>query len=58
MTRPFDSPLRTLLEPVVRENPITLQVLGVCSALAVTRSVATALANLRHSSVDRIELCH
>jgi Na+-transporting NADH:ubiquinone oxidoreductase subunit D len=37
------SPLRVLLDPLVRENPITLQVLGVCSALAVTRSVATAL---------------
>jgi Na+-transporting NADH:ubiquinone oxidoreductase subunit D len=38
------SPLRVLLDPLVRDNPITLQVLGVCSALAVTRSVATALA--------------
>lgn len=38
------TPLRVLLDPLVRENPITLQVLGVCSALAVTRSVATALA--------------
>lgn len=38
------SPLRTLLDPVVRDNPITLQVLGVCSALAVTRSVAVAVA--------------
>ena len=37
------SPLRTLLDPIVADNPITIQVLGVCSALAVTRSVATAL---------------
>lgn len=37
------SSLRVLLDPLVRDNPITLQVLGVCSALAVTRSVATAL---------------
>lgn len=44
MTPLPQSPLRTLLDPLVRDNPITLQVLGVCSALAVTRSVATALA--------------
>jgi len=30
--------------PLVEENPITFQILGVCSALAVTRSVETALA--------------
>lgn len=29
--------------PIVGNNPITLQVLGICSALAVTTSVATAL---------------
>jgi Na+-transporting NADH:ubiquinone oxidoreductase subunit D len=34
---------RTLLAPLVAENPITLQLLGICSALAVTRSLATAL---------------
>jgi len=34
---------RTLLRPLVDENPITLQILGVCSALAVTRTLATAL---------------
>ena len=32
-----------LLAPLVEQNPITLQILGVCSALAVTRSLATAL---------------
>jgi Na+-transporting NADH:ubiquinone oxidoreductase subunit D len=37
------SNLRTLVAPLVSENPITLQVLGVCSALAVTRTLATAL---------------
>ena len=31
------------LEPIVDNNPITLQVLGVCSALAVTKKVAPAL---------------
>ncbi len=35
--------LRTLLRPLVDENPITLQILGVCSALAVTRTLTTAL---------------
>jgi Na+-transporting NADH:ubiquinone oxidoreductase subunit D len=37
------SALRTLARPLVDENPITLQILGVCSALAVTRTLATAL---------------
>ena len=34
---------RALLDPVVDANPITLQLLGVCSALAVTKTLATAL---------------
>jgi Na+-transporting NADH:ubiquinone oxidoreductase subunit D len=34
---------RTLIAPLVAQNPITLQILGICSALAVTRSLATAL---------------
>lgn len=34
---------RTLIAPLVEQNPITLQILGICSALAVTRSLATAL---------------
>ena len=33
----------TLTAPLIRENPITLQILGICSALAVTTSLATAL---------------
>ncbi|MCC1493713.1 NADH:ubiquinone reductase (Na(+)-transporting) subunit D [Cognatishimia sp. F0-27] len=33
----------TLTEPLVRQNPVTLQILGICSALAVTTSLATAL---------------
>ncbi|WP_425052148.1 NADH:ubiquinone reductase (Na(+)-transporting) subunit D [Psychromarinibacter sp. S121] len=33
----------TLTEPLVRKNPITLQILGICSALAVTTSLDTAL---------------
>lgn len=33
----------TLFGPVVANNPITLQVLGVCSALAVTSKLETAL---------------
>ncbi len=31
-----------LLNPLVNDNPITLQVLGICSALAVTSSMKTA----------------
>ena len=32
-----------LIKPLVDDNPITLQVLGICSALAVTSSMTTAL---------------
>jgi len=35
--------LRTLSRPLVDDNPITLQILGICSALAVTRRMDTAL---------------
>ncbi|MFZ2652956.1 MAG: NADH:ubiquinone reductase (Na(+)-transporting) subunit D [Burkholderiaceae bacterium] len=34
---------RLLFGPLVDSNPITLQILGICSALAVTTSVSTAL---------------
>jgi len=34
---------RVVVDPLVDNNPITLQVLGVCSALAVTSKLATAL---------------
>ncbi len=33
----------TLLDPLFDNNPIALQVLGICSALAVTKQVETAL---------------
>jgi Na+-transporting NADH:ubiquinone oxidoreductase subunit D len=33
----------TLTDPLVRQNPVTLQILGICSALAVTTSLATAV---------------
>lgn len=32
-----------LREPLLRQNPVTVQVLGVCSALAVTRTLLPAL---------------
>jgi Na+-transporting NADH:ubiquinone oxidoreductase subunit D len=35
--------LRALSEPIVARNPVTTQVLGICSALAVTSSLSTAL---------------
>lgn len=35
--------LRHLTQPLISENPITLQILGICSALAVTTSLQTAL---------------
>ena len=34
---------KTLTEPLIRQNPVTLQILGLCSALAVTTTLATAL---------------
>ncbi|MCO1333504.1 NADH:ubiquinone reductase (Na(+)-transporting) subunit D [Microbulbifer sp. OS29] len=33
----------TLLEPIFNNNPITLQILGICSALAVTSSLQVTL---------------
>jgi len=33
----------TLLDPLISKNPVTLQVLGICSALAITNSLKTAL---------------
>ncbi|MGR3452610.1 NADH:ubiquinone reductase (Na(+)-transporting) subunit D [Pseudooceanicola sp.] len=32
-----------LTDPLLRQNPVTLQILGICSALAVTTSLATAI---------------
>ena len=34
---------KVLTNPLVNENPITLQVLGICSALAVTSQMSTSL---------------
>jgi len=33
----------TLVDPLINKNPVTLQVLGICSALAITNSLTTAL---------------
>lgn len=35
---------KIILDPLINNNPITLQVLGVCSALAVTTQLKTAIA--------------
>ena len=34
---------RSFFTPLIDENPVTLQILGICSALAVTTSMTTAL---------------
>ena len=34
---------RILTDPLIRQNPVTLQILGICSALAVTTTLATAV---------------
>lgn len=33
----------TVTNPILRQNPVTLQILGICSALAVTTTLAAAL---------------
>jgi len=38
-----DSKWRILTRPLIDENPLTLQILGICSALAITTSLDTAL---------------
>ena len=38
-----DSNWRILTRPLIEDNPLTLQILGICSALAVTTSLDTAL---------------
>jgi len=38
-----DDARKVLIEPLIDNNPITLQVLGICSALAVTTSLLPAL---------------
>lgn len=35
--------LRHLTAPIIDNNPVTLQILGICSALAVTTSLATSI---------------
>lgn len=39
----MSSPLSTLATPVFKNNPILVQILGICSALAVTTNVSTGL---------------
>ncbi|SMP77022.1 Na+-transporting NADH:ubiquinone oxidoreductase subunit D [Neorhodopirellula lusitana] len=36
-------PIDVLVDPLVNNNPITLQILGICSALAVTTKMETSL---------------
>jgi Na+-transporting NADH:ubiquinone oxidoreductase subunit D len=38
-----DEAKKVLVDPLVENNPITLQVLGICSALAVTSQMSTSL---------------
>jgi Na+-transporting NADH:ubiquinone oxidoreductase subunit D len=37
------TPRETLFDPLISRNPVTLQVLGICSALAITNSLLSAL---------------
>jgi len=39
----FSNYWKSLTTPLINENPVTLQILGICSALAVTTSLDTAL---------------
>ncbi|MEC9406486.1 MAG: NADH:ubiquinone reductase (Na(+)-transporting) subunit D [Abyssibacter sp.] len=38
-----ESPKKALLDPLLDNNPIALQILGICSALAVTSNLVTSL---------------
>lgn len=38
-----ETPKQVLLDPLVNNNPIALQILGICSALAVTTALNTAI---------------
>ncbi|MGB1581613.1 MAG: NADH:ubiquinone reductase (Na(+)-transporting) subunit D [Nevskiales bacterium] len=38
-----ETPKQVLTDPLINNNPIALQILGVCSALAVTSNLVTAL---------------
>ncbi len=37
------SSMQTLTKPLLKENPVTLHVLGICSALAITNSLTSSL---------------
>ncbi len=37
------TPKQTLIAPLLKENPVTLHVLGICSALAITNSLISSL---------------
>lgn len=43
MSQPMQQTRRILLDPLIDNNPVTLQILGICSALAVTTSLLPAL---------------
>jgi Na+-transporting NADH:ubiquinone oxidoreductase subunit NqrD len=47
-----------LIDPLIDNNPITLQVLGICSALAVTTKMDTAMVMglVRHRHQSRLGL--
>ena len=32
-----------IINPLIKENPITLQILGICSALAVTNNLSVTM---------------
>lgn len=38
-----DKPIKVLTDPLIDNNPIALQILGICSALAVTTKMETSL---------------
>ena len=36
-----NSMIDALINPLINDNPVTLQILGLCSALAVTKTLAS-----------------
>ena len=38
-----------IIKPLIDENPITLQILGICSALAVTNNLSVTLVTVSYT---------
>ena len=46
-----------IIKPLIDENPITLQILGICSALAVTNNLAVTLVTVSYTHLTLPTIC-